>query len=114
MLERQEETGSDGERGRGWSRDFCLGQAEQAWTREEGGGRMEIEHNDLLELAPDRCLSSGRTWSWGRRKASTDLGDLVLSPHADPSDSGQANEQDSSVSPKQPRGRAFHQIFRLH
>lgn len=32
---------------------FCLGQAEQAWTRKEGGGRMEIEHSDLLELAPD-------------------------------------------------------------
>lgn len=47
---------------------FCLGQAEQAWTRKEGGGRMEMEHNDLLELAPDRCLSSGRTWPLGQEE----------------------------------------------
>lgn len=47
---------------------FCLGQAEQAWTREEGEGRMEIEHSDLLKLAPDWCLSLGRTWSLGQEE----------------------------------------------
>lgn len=60
---------------------FCLGQAEQPWTRKEGGGRMEIEHNDLLELAPDGASPREESGPWGRRKASTDLGDLALSPH---------------------------------
>lgn len=41
MLERQEETGSDGERGRGWSRDFAWGKQSRPGPgrREEGGWR---------------------------------------------------------------------------
>lgn len=95
--------------GKRLEREFCLGQAKQAWTREWGVGRQDT-------VTPGGCT---REAALLRKNVVSEAGGsrqltLVTSYYLhtiEPSDPGRGNEQDSSVSPKQLSDRAFPSAF---